>query len=120
MKRSSRANDRKWLYFKTILEKMRQRDVPVAALLLRRRACSWENLEFFVMIIRTGRKRTDDEEEIDDDEEKGERKMKKNKKRDCRFRNKWGGGGENENIPIAWREVRAAVKKRCGGKNRKD
>lgn len=66
-----------------------------------------------------GRKRTDDEEEIDDDEEKGERKMKKNKKKDCRCRNKWGGG-ENENIPIAWREVRAAVKKRCGGKNRKD
>lgn len=27
MKRSSRANDRKRLYFKTILEKMRQRDV---------------------------------------------------------------------------------------------
>lgn len=90
MKCSSRANDRKRLYFKTILEKMRQRDVPVAA----------ETESVFVgesRILRydntMGRKRTDDEEEIDDDEEKGERKMKKNKKKDCRCRNKWGRGG---------------------------
>lgn len=95
MKCSSRANDRKRLYFKTILEKMRQRDVPVAALLLRRSVFVGES-----RILRydntMGRKRTNDEEEIDDDEEKEKRKMKKNKKKDCRCRNKWRRGEKGE------------------------